>query len=302
MHTKQQIQQLLSSINFSPNQRRGQNFLIDLNLMRLLVSLADIHSNDVVMEVGCGTGSLTGALAEKCAKVITVEIEQTLANIAAEQLARYDNVQIIVCDVLKNKNTIASVVIDALRRARDEHSGRLMLVSNLPYSVACPVMLNLVTGPVKADCMYVTVQKEVAQRMTAPPGNKDYGSLSILLTATGKIKIERKLPPSVFWPEPQVDSAIVSFTRQPEKIRRIHDMKTLSEVVSLFIGHRRKMLRACTKLAQGRLEQIHNWPQLFEVACVEPHSRPEQLTAVQYICLANLCAEQLKTLPQEPQI
>jgi len=194
------------------------------------------------------------------------------------------------------------VVIDALRRARDEHSGRLMLVSNLPYSVACPVMLNLVTGPVKADCMYVTVQKEVAQRMTAPPGNKDYGSLSILLTATGKIKIERKLPPSVFWPEPQVDSAIVSFTRQPEKIRRIHDMKTLSEVVSLFIGHRRKMLRACTKLAQGRLEQIHNWPQLFEVACVEPHSRPEQLTAVQYICLANLCAEQLKTLPQEPQI
>jgi 16S rRNA (adenine1518-N6/adenine1519-N6)-dimethyltransferase len=297
MHTKQQIQQLISTKDFSPNQRRGQNFLIDLNLMRLLVGLADIHSNDVVMEVGCGTGSLTGALAEKCAKVITVEIEQALAQIAQEQLGEYKNVQIIVGDVLENKNTIDSSVIDALGRARDEHKGRLMLVSNLPYGVASPVMLNLVTGPVQADCMYVTVQKEVAERMTASPGNKHYGSLSILLKATGDIKIERKLPPSVFWPEPQVDSAIISFIRQPEKLKRIYDLKTLSEVVTLFIGHRRKMLRACAKLAQGRLERIHNWPQIFEKACVESHSRPEQLTPVQYICLANLCYEQLKILP-----
>jgi 16S rRNA (adenine1518-N6/adenine1519-N6)-dimethyltransferase len=297
MHTKQQIQQLLSPINFSPNQRRGQNFLIDLNLMRLLVNLADIHSNDVVMEVGCGTGSLTGALAERCAKVITVEIEQALAQIAQEQLAQYNNVQIIVGDVLENKNTIDSAVIEALRREHNRHSGRLLLVSNLPYSVASPVMLNLVTGPVQADCMYVTVQKEVAERMTASPGNKHYGSLSILLKATGDVKVERKLPPSVFWPEPQVDSAIVSFVREPEKLKRIYDLKTLSEVVALFIGHRRKMLRACAKLAHGRLERIHNWPQIFEKACVEPHSRPEQLTPVQYICLANLCAEQLKTLP-----
>jgi 16S rRNA (adenine1518-N6/adenine1519-N6)-dimethyltransferase len=299
MHTKQQIQQLLSSVNFIPNQRRGQNFLIDLNLMRLLINLADIHSNDVVMEVGCGTGSLTGALAERCDKVITVEIEQALAQIAQEQLAQYKNVQIIVRDVLENKNTIDSTVIEALRRARSEHSGRLLLVSNLPYSVASPVMLNLVTGPVQADCMYVTVQKEVAERMTASPGNKDYGSLSILLKATGDVKIERKLPPSVFWPEPQVDSAIVSFIRQPEKLQRIYDVRTLSEIVALFIGHRRKMLRACAKLACGRLERIHNWPQIFEKACVESHSRPEQLTAVQYISIANLCAEQLKTLPDE---
>jgi len=299
MHTKQQIQEFLSVHNFSPSQRRGQNFLIDLNLMRLLIDLADIHGNDVVMEVGCGTGSLTGTLAERCAKVISVEIEKTLAKIAEEQLAEYDNVQIIVGDVLENKNTIDSEVVDALRRAHDEHSGRLMLVSNLPYCVACPVMMNLVTGPVQADCMFVTVQKEVAERMTAPPGNKHYGSLSILLAATGGVKIERKLPPSVFWPEPQVDSAIVSFIRQPEKVDRIYDMKTLSQVIALFIGHRRKMLRACAKLAKGPLERIHNWPQIFEKACVEPHSRPEQLTAVQYISIANLCAEQLKTLPGE---
>jgi 16S rRNA (adenine1518-N6/adenine1519-N6)-dimethyltransferase len=296
MHTKQQIQQLLASVNFSPNHRRGQNFLIDLNLMRLLLQIADIHSNDIVLEIGCGTGSLTGVLAERSAKVITVEIEEPLAKIAAEQLADFNNVQIILGDVLESKNLITAQVIDALQRARDENTGRLMLVANLPYSVACPVMLNLVTGPVQADCMYVTVQKEVAERMAASPGNKDYGSVSILLAATGEVKIERKLPPSVFWPEPQVDSAIVSFVRQSDKAQRIHDMKTLSEIISLFFSHRRKMLKACTKLAQGRLEKIHNWQQIFEKACVEPHSRPEQLTPCQYVSIANICAEQLKTL------
>ena len=110
------------------------------------------------------------------------------------------------------------------------------------------------------------------------------------------IKVERKLPPSVFWPEPQVDSAIVSFIREPEKLEGIHDMHTLSEIVSLFIGHRRKMLKSCAKLAHGPLEQIHNWSQIFEKACVEPHSRPEQLTAMQYISIANLCYEQIKLI------
>lgn len=294
MHTKQQIQALLSVVNFRPNQRRGQNFLIDLNLMRLLINLADIHSDDIVLEVGCGTGSLTQALAEKAAKVITVEIDRTLAQIAADQLARYKNVQIIVCDVLENKNKIDSSVIDALQNARKKHNGRLMLVSNLPYSVACPVMLNLVTGPVQADRMYVTVQKEVAQRMTASPGSKHYGTVSILLAATGQVKMERKLPPSVFWPEPQVDSAMVSYISQPEKLQRIHDITVLAEVVALFIGHRRKMLRACAKLAQGHLTRVHNWPQIFEEAFVCPHTRPEQLTPTQYISIASLCHQQTR--------
>ena len=296
MHTKQQIQRLLSAAGFFPNQRRGQNFLIDLNLMRLLVNLADIHSNDVVLEVGCGTGSLTGALAEKAAKVIIVEIEQALANIAAEQLAQYKNIEVIVSDALENKNTIDSAVIEAMRKAVAEHGGRLMLVANLPYCVACPVMLNLVRGPLTADCMYVTVQKEVAQRMAALPGTKHYGSLSILMAATGQVKLERKLPPSVFWPEPQVDSAIVSFLRQPDKQRGVHSIDILAQVVALFIGHRRKMLKACAKLAQGQLARIHNWPQIFAEACVEPHSRPEELAPAQYISIANICDEQLKTL------
>lgn len=297
MHTKQQIQKLLSAANYNLSHRRGQNFLIDLNLMRLLIETAHITKDDVVLEVGCGTGSLTEALSEMAAKVISVEIEQTLADIAESQLKGKKNVEIIVCDVLENKNTIDSAVISALKQGQSQYSGRLMLVANLPYSVACPVMLNLVTGPVVADCMYVTVQKEVAERMTASPGSKDYGSLSIMLAATGDIKIERTLKPSVFWPAPQVNSAMVSFIRNSEKLERIGDMQTFGEVVALFMQHRRKMLKACVKFAQGRLEQIHNWPQIFQDCSVESQKRPQELSPQDYISVANLCAERLKTLP-----
>jgi 16S rRNA (adenine1518-N6/adenine1519-N6)-dimethyltransferase len=294
MHTKQQIQRLLSAVNFRPNQRRGQNFLIDLNLMRLLINLADIKLDDVVLEVGCGTGSLTQALAQKAARVVTVEIEPGLARIAAQQLAEYDNVQIIGGDVLESKNKIDSSVIDALQNAQADAGGRLLLVSNLPYSVACPVIMNLVTGPVTADRMYVTVQNEVAERMTAAPGNKHYGTVTILLAATGQVKIERKLPPAVFWPEPQVDSAIVSYLRLPEKLKRVQSTDMLCDVVALFFGHRRKMLKACAKLADGPLANVRNWPGIFAEAVVDPQSRPEQLTPPQFIAIANLCHQQTR--------
>jgi 16S rRNA (adenine1518-N6/adenine1519-N6)-dimethyltransferase len=142
--------------------------------------------------------------------------------------------------------------------------------------------------------MYVTVQKEVAQRMTSSPGNKHYGSLSILLAATGQVKLERKLPPSVFWPEPQVDSAIVSFLRIPEKQQKIHSLDMLTQIVTLFIGHRRKMLKACAKLAHGDLSQVHNWSEIFSKAFVDPHCRPEELSVEQYISIANLCCEQTR--------
>lgn len=294
MHTKQQIQNFLASAGMNPNQRRGQNFLIDLNIMRLLIDTARIHDNDIVLEVGCGTGSLTEELVKKAAKVIAVEIESVLAEITKSNLSNESNVEVITTDVLENKNTFDSTVVDALTSARQQYSGRIMLVSNLPYSVACPVMIKLVTGPVVADCMYVTVQKEVAQRMTATPGNKDYGSLSILLAAAGDTKIERPLKPTVFWPMPQIDSAMVSFVRNKKKIAKVRDFKMLSEVVSLFIGHRRKMLKACAKLADGKLGKIHNWSRVFEDSRIDSHLRPEELSPENYISIANLCCEQLK--------
>lgn len=291
MQTKQQIQQALANAQITPNQRRGQNFLVDLNLMRLLVDLACIQDSDIVLEVGCGTGSLTSALAEKAGKVIAVEIDPALAKIAEGELSEFPNVEIIVSDVLASKNTIDSRVITALESTAREFRGPILLVANLPYNVASAVMLNLVTGPLFADRMYVTVQKEVADRMTASPGSKSYGILSVLLGAAGDVKIERTLRPNVFWPRPQVGSAMVSFVRSYEKVPRIRDMQMLKDVVSLFMGHRRKMLKACVKLASGHLASIRNWPMIFRDCFIDPQRRPDQLAVDDYVAIANRCHE-----------
>ena len=293
MQTKQQIQRLLASAGICPNKRLGQHFLIDLNLMRLLVQSADIKTDDVVFEVGCGTGSLTEALAQRAATVIAVEIDESLAEIARRILSRAENVEIIGTDVLATKNTISPTVIKALRSAQKEVTGRLLLVSNLPYSVASPLMVNLTAGPAPAKAMFVTVQKQVADRMTASPGTGDYGTLSIVLSATGDLKTIRVLKPSVFWPQPQVDSTMVGFVRKENKAGRIHNVQLFREVVSLFIGHRRKTLRACARFVQGLLAEIHDWQDIFERAFVDPHNRPEQLSPEDYIAIANLCGELL---------
>lgn len=294
MQTKREIQRLLASAGVKPNKRLGQHFLIDLNLMRHLVDTANINADDVVLEVGAGTGSLTEALAEKASAVIAVEINESLAKIAKRQLSEKESVEVISADILESKNTINPAVTDALELAHKKYSGRILLIANLPYNVACPVMLNLITGVTITDAMYVTVQKEVAGRMTAQPGSKDYGTLSIFLAATGEVKTIKVLKPTVFWPRPQVDSAMISFVRSNEKISRIKSIELLSEVVNLFMQHRRKMVKSCTKFAAAKLMDIHDWPEIFERCNIDPHNRPEQLRPEDYIAIANLCFEYLK--------
>jgi len=294
MQTKQDIERLLAGAGTQPNRRLGQNFLIDLNLMRLLVQTAHLHEQDVVLEVGTGTGSFSEAIAEQCGRLITVEYDTALFNIAKTQLAKFENITQFNMDVLENKNTIHQEVLDAVKAAQNKFAGRFLLVANLPYNVGSCVMANLITGPVVADGMYVTVQKEVADRMAAGPNHPDYGTLSILMAATGTVHILRKLPAAVFWPRPQVESAMVSFERDRHKAEQIHDMQTFREVISLFMGHRRKMLRACVKFTEGHLEKVRRWGDVFEEAVVDPHCRPEELTPKQYINIANLCYEQTR--------
>jgi len=302
MQTKQQIQQLLTSAGASVNKRLGQHFLIDLNLMRLLINSANISRNDVVLEVGCGTGSLTEGLAEHAGYCLAVEYDRILADIARAQLAGTKNVEVINADILENKHTISRIVSDKLSLARRKYTGRFLLVANLPYNVASPVLLNLVTGPpfdfaqggesvepLVADGMYVTVQKQVAERMTAAAGSKDYGILSILLAAAGDVKVIRALKPTVFWPEPRVDSAIVEFIKSTGKRSRIEDIGLFSEIVGFFMCHRRKTLAACSKLVRGDLERVENWQDIFNRASLDPRKRPENLSPEDYIAIANLC-------------
>jgi 16S rRNA (adenine1518-N6/adenine1519-N6)-dimethyltransferase len=197
----------------------------------------------------------------------------------------------VIADVLENKNTINHDVIEKLYNAREQTGGRILLVANLPYNAGSSVMLNLLDGKVVADAMIVTVQKEVADRMAARPGSDDYGILSIYLTAMGECKFLRKLSPKVFWPEPQVDSAMVRFDRNENKAAQIHNVPLFKEVVNLFMNHRRKMLRACVKYSEGRLANVHHWEDIFARSFVEPHHRPEELTSENYISIANLCNE-----------
>jgi len=252
---------------------------------------ADIDSDDTVLEVGCGTGSLTQGLAEQAGKVIAVELDETLAKIATRELAQAGNVEVINADILETKSTINRTISDAVELARKNRPGRFLLVANLPYNVASPLMMNLITGPTVADAMHVTVQKEVAERMTAAPGDRHYGTLSIHIAATGDIKTERVLKPIVFWPAPQVHSAMISFVRKAEKFNRIQNMEILGELVNLFMQHRRKMVQACTKFAAGKLAEVDSWPAIFQRCHIDPHNRPEQLAPEDYIAVANRCLE-----------
>jgi 16S rRNA (adenine1518-N6/adenine1519-N6)-dimethyltransferase len=225
------------------------------------------------------------------------------------QLQNHSNVEIIIADVLKNKFEIDPDVIDTLNHARAIYPGRLLLVANLPYVAATPLMLNLITGPNIVDAMFVTVQKEVANRMTANPacpersrrGTKDYGILSILLSATGDVKHIRTLRPTVFWPQPQVDSAIVRYIRNAEKLKKIKNIEMLSQVAGAFLQHRRKTLKSCCKLMTGERGTgfqpvkarpgwpCHNWPEIFSRCGIDPGLRPDHLTPDQFVAIANLC-------------
>jgi 16S rRNA (adenine1518-N6/adenine1519-N6)-dimethyltransferase len=311
MQTKRQVQELLTAAGVAPNRRLGQHFLVDLNLMRLLIDAAGIGPGDVVLEVGTGTASLTEALAEQAGQVVTVELDRTLAGIARSRLAGAANVQAVNADALL-KGSIAPAVVEAVEAARariaemgrigpmgpagpDPSRGRFMLVANLPYDVASPIMINLVKGPLIADAMCVTVQKEVAERMIASPGPRDYGTLSIFLQATGKVEMIRTLPASAFWPPPQVESAIVRHVRDLAKSRTIAEMGLFGAVVNLFIGHRRKMLRACAKGAPPELGGRDVWPEIFECCGVDPTRRPEELSPDQYVAMANACHQILST-------
>ncbi len=289
MQTKSQIRQLLASAGVAPNRRFGQHFLVDLNLMRLAVDAAGITAQDVVFEVGTGTGSFTSALAERAGWVVTVEIDPMLAQIARSQLAGAENVKLMEGDALFSKGAFDPVVATALSERPKGCTGRLLLVGNLPYDVASAIMLNLVKGPLVADEMVVTVQKEVAERMAAGPSSKDYGALSILLGATGTVETLRVLKPSVFWPAPQVDSALVRFVRDRVKCARIADISLLNGVVSLFIGHRRKMVRSCTKYAPPELGGREVLVEMLTRCGIDTTQRPEQLSPQQYVDLANLC-------------
>jgi len=232
--------------------RHGQNFLIDLNLQRLLADSAELGPRDVALEVGTGTGALTALIAERAAHVVTVEIDPQLYQLASEELFEFSNVTMLAQDALKNKNTLAPGVIEAVKLRLAEQPGRrLKLVANLPYSVATPVITNLLASEIPPATMTVTIQKELADRMSAVPGTKDYSALSIWVQSLCRVRIVRILPPTVFWPRPKVTSAIIHLEAVPELRAKIPDLVFWQEFVRSMFFHRRKYLRRVLETACG---------------------------------------------------
>lgn len=293
MQTKQQIETLLASAGVRPNKRLGQHFLIDLNLMRLFVNRTGITKDDVVLEVGPGTGSMTEALTDLKGFVIAVEYDKTLAKIVKHKLKNKENLEVINSDILKNQNALNEQVVETISEKQKLFNGRLLLVSNLPYDVSSALMINLIIGPTIADAMFVTVQKEVALRMTAGVDDKLYGTLGIFMAAAGQAQVFHNLGKNVFWPHPKVDSAMVEFFRNEEKIKNISDMQIFKSVVSLFMQHRRKTLRACAKFATSPLDKIDNWLDIFETCNIDPAKRPENIAPVDFVNIANQCSVKL---------
>ena len=205
-------------MGIAPATRHGQNFLIDLNIHRLIVDAADLGPQDVVLEVGTGTGSFTAAMAQRAAAVVTVEIDAHLFELASEELFELPNVTMLRLDALRNKNHFDDRVAEAVGERLAEAPGRrLKLVANLPYNIATPVVSNLLLWPHVPHSMVVTIQRELADRMTARPSTKDYGALSVWIQSQCSAELVRALPPSVFWPVPKVTSAIIRLTVDPAR-------------------------------------------------------------------------------------
>lgn len=276
--TKSFLMSRLREIGVEPASRHGQNFLIDLNLVRLIVDSADLGPRDVVLEVGTGTGSLTALIAPDVSQVVTVEIDANLFELASEQLLQFDNVTQLQCDALKNKNRFAPEVMDAVGEAlRATPDGRLKLVANLPYNVATPILSNLLLCEHTPHMMVATIQKELADRIVAKPWSKDYGALSVWMQSQATTELVREMPPSVFWPQPKVTSAIVRITVDPARRAAIPDLRYFHQFVKALFLHRRKFLRANVVAALKRHANKEQVDALMDGMGFAPDARTEQL-------------------------
>ena len=292
-----------AEVGLEPNRRHGQNFLIDYNLIELLARSAEAGPRDVVLEVGTGTGALTTLLARQAGHVVSVEIDAHLHQLATEELEAFSNVTLLHQDVLKSKNIIQANVLENVQQCLGVIPGsRFRLAANLPYNIATPLISNLLRHQPVPETMTVTIQKELADRILAKPHTGDYGSLSVWVQSLCDVSLVRVLPPSVFWPRPRVDSAIIHLKHVPARREAFPDLGFFHRFVRSMFFHRRKFLRSVAVAAfRGALEK----PEVDEVlqqAELGPQARTEELSVEQIQQLSEGFRQQLIRLDRMAQL
>ncbi|HZG55850.1 16S rRNA (adenine(1518)-N(6)/adenine(1519)-N(6))-dimethyltransferase RsmA [Paenibacillus sp.] len=273
--------ELLQKHGFSFKKSLGQNFLIDGNILRNIADAAELSSTKGALEIGPGAGALTEKLAERSGRVVAIEIDQRLLPMLEDSLSAYPNVTIVHGDVLK-------VDLRALFREQFDGLDGVSVVANLPYYITTPIVMKLLEERLPVESIVVMIQKEVADRFAAPPGSKDYGSLSVAVQYYAVPEIVAKVPHTVFIPQPNVDSAVVKLKMRSAPPVDVKDEALFFDVVQAAFAQRRKTL--LNNLQQrffaepGGKETCRAF---LEGCGIAPERRGETLSLSEFASIAN---------------
>ena len=261
-----EVRALLGRMNFKPSRVLGQNFLIDGNILDILVGLAEVGPRDAVLEIGPGLGVLTGPLLERAERVVAIEKDDVLHEHLRSTLGERANLQLIHADALAVD--LAGLLAGGINK----------VISNLPYSVGSRLLVELAQAAQRPERMVVTVQREVADRIVAGPGSHDFGVLSVFLQLDYEAFLRKRVSRSCFFPAPQVESALVELKRRPERIAPLTSEAVFHRIVKTCFAHRRKQLGSILRDAAA-----------LERADIDRQRRPEVLSLTEWIRLANAC-------------
>ncbi len=276
--------EILKKYDFMFQKRFGQNFLIDTHVLEKIIKSAEITKDDLVLEIGPGIGTMTQYLCENAREVIAVEIDKNLIPILEnDTLAEYDNVTIINEDILK---------LDLNALVQERNGGkRIKVVANLPYYITTPIIMGLFESHVPLQNITVMVQKEVADRMQAGPGSKDYGALSLAVQYYATPYIAANVPQNCFMPRPNVGSAVIRLTLHEEPPVKVIDEKLLFALIRASFNQRRKTLvNGLINAAELNLSKEEVQSALEELG-LSATIRGEALTLEQFAALSNVLAK-----------
>ncbi len=271
--------EILNKYKFVFQKKFGQNFLIDTHVLDKIVLAAGVTKEDFVLEIGPGIGTLTQYLCENAREVVAVEIDKMLLPILEDTLSEYDNVTVINSDILK-------LDLNALVKERNNNQP-IKVVANLPYYITTPIIMDLFERKLPLDNITVMVQKEVADRMQAAPGSKDYGALSLAVQYYAKPYIAANVPPNCFMPRPNVGSAVINLTLHKEAPIEVRDEKLLFRMIRASFNQRRKTLMNGLNNSPELSFSKEEVGQALRTLGLSENIRGEALTLEQFAALAN---------------